>query len=126
MAKKATPAKGKATTTKKPSTSKRKAASRKPVRATSSRKSKSGDFDAVDALLNLLKSPIVADLLAIGATAAIAAITESRRSRRSGDESAQAMKAAGKAAAAAIGRRLADEFEEIRNVSRKAKASAKA
>ena len=80
MAKKATPAAGKATKAKKPTTSKRKAASRRPVRALSpSRKSKSGDFDAVDALLNLLKSPLVADLLAIGATAAIAAITESRR-----------------------------------------------
>lgn len=127
MAKKATRAVGKATTAKKSSGSKRKVASRKPVRASSSsRKSRTSDFDAVDALLNLLKSPLVADLLAVGATAAMAAITEARNSRRSGDESAKMMKAAGKAAAAAIGRRIANEFEEIRNVSKKAKASAKA
>jgi len=125
MAKKATSASGKAPTAKKSSSAKRKT-SRKPVRALTSRKSNASDFDAVDALLNLLKSPLVAELLAVGATAAMAAITETRHSRRSGDESAKVMKAAGKAAAAAIGRRIANEFEEIRNVSKKAKASAKA
>lgn len=126
MAKKAT-APSKAAKAKKPSNSKAKAVSRKPVRASSSsRKSRSGDFDAVDALLNLLKSPLVAELLAVGATAAMAAITEARSSRTRGDESAKMMKTAGKAAAAAIGRRIANEFDEIRNVSKKAKGSAKA
>lgn len=125
MAKKATPASGKAAKARKPS-AKSQSASRKPVRAQSSkRKSQGSDFDAVDALLNLLKSPLVADLLAVGATAAMAAITETRHSRRSGgDQSTKMMKAAGIAAAAAIGRRLATEFEEIREVSKKSKANA--
>ena len=124
MAKKATSAAGKPASAKKSSSSKRKAAPGRAVRASSSSKSRASDFDAVDALLNLLKSPLVADLLAVGATAAMAAITEARSSRRSGDQSAKMMKAAGKAAAAAIGRRIANEFEEIRTLSKKSKASA--
>lgn len=78
------------------------------------------DFSAGDALLKLLESPLVADLLAVGATAALAAITESRSGRR-GDPSyknSRALKAAGKAAAAAIGRRLSSEFEEIRTAAK--------
>lgn len=126
MAKKATSASGKAATARK-SPSKAKSAPRKPAGASSSGRSQSGDFDAVDALLNLLKSPLVADLLAVGATAAMAAITETRHSRRSGgDQSTKMMKAAGVAAAAAIGRRLANEFEEIRNVSKRPKGGAEA
>ena len=84
------------------------------------RRAGSGDVggDAVDALLKLLQSPLVLDLLAVGATAAVAAITEERSARRTGSGSGKAMKAAGKAAAAAIGRRLATEFEEIRKASK--------
>ena len=127
MAKKATPASAKTVRARKSATAKPKAAARKPARATSTRKSQDGDFNAVDALLNLLQSPLVADLLAVGATAAMAAITETRHSRRTGsDQSTKMMKAAGIAAAAAIGRRLATEFEEIREVSKKSKAGAKA
>lgn len=83
-------------------------------RATSSRP------DPVDALVKLLQSPLVIELLAVGATAALAAITEHRSSRAQGGEaSGRAVKAAGKAAAAAIGRRLATEFEDIRKAARK-------
>jgi hypothetical protein len=122
MAKKASPA-GAASKSKRSSTSKAGGAARKPTRALAKpRSSGEGDFNAVDALLKLLQSPLVADLLAVGATAAIAAITEGRHSRKSGGEAAAKtmMKAAGVAAAAAIGRRLATEFEEIREVSKKA------
>ena len=128
MAKKATPAGGKAAKPKKSSGSKPKGLARKPSRALSTtRKSPDSDFNAVDALLKLLQSPLVADLLAVGATAAMAAITENRRGRSGGDKAAKTMmKVAGVAAAAAIGRRLADEFEEIRNVSKRSKESAKA
>ena len=84
--------------------------------------------DAVDALIKLLQSPLVIDLLAVGATAALAAITESRSSRTQGavGNNTRTFKAAGKAAAAAVGRRLATEFDEIRDVSRKAGESRKA
>lgn len=80
--------------------------------------------DAVDAVIKLLQSPLVIDLLAVGATAALAAITEQRSSSRtegaSGRNSKKVLKAAGKAAAAAVGRRLATEFEEIKSASKRA------
>ena len=100
-----------------------------------SRRSQGGSSrpDPVDALIKLLQSPLVIELLTVGATAALAAITEQRSTRRQdGQASGKAMKAAGKAAAAAIGRRLASEFEEIRGASkaggetRKAKSGAAA
>lgn len=82
----------------------------------------SSQSDPVDALIKLLQSPLVIDLLAVGATAALAAITESRSGRAQGAVSSnkKTLKAAGKAAAAAVGRRLATELEEIREASRRA------
>ena len=127
MAKKATPAR-----TAKP---KAKKAVRKPVRAAGAERRKasgssgrrSSDRTAGDALFKLLESPLVADLLAIGATAALAAIAENR-SKRTGAESSKSsrsLKAAGKAAAAAMGRRLSTEFGEIRKASKKPMANGK-
>ena len=80
-----------------------------------------------DAFIKLLQSPLVAELVAVAATAALAALAEhgfttggdGTRSRRAG----KAVKEAGKAAAAAVGRRLGTEIEEIR---RAAKDGAKA
>ena len=87
---------------------------------------------AGEAFIKLLQSPLVADLLAVAATAALAALAEHGFSSRSGgDEAARgrragkAVKEAGKAAAAAIGRRLSTEIEEVRKAS-KAKAGAEA
>lgn len=82
----------------------------------SERSQSKSDFNAADALLKLIESPLFADLLAVAATAAVAAITESRSGRRDDPDyrSGQAVKAAGKAAAAAVGRRLKSEFEDIR------------
>ena len=112
--------------------------SRAVVRASSggSRGSDSGgnQADFVDALIKLLQSPLVIDLLAVGATAALAAITETRSGRAQGvvGSSKKTLKAAGKAAASAVGRRLATEFDEIKAASqrasgqRKTKAGAKA
>jgi hypothetical protein len=97
-----------------------------PARARSSgggeRSSSRESFDPVDALVKLLQSPLVIDLLAVGATAALAAITETRSSRAqpARGDTGKTMKAAGKAAAAAIGRRLATEFEEIKAASKDA------
>jgi hypothetical protein len=138
MAKRATPA-GTGTTKRKRAAAKPKAkgAARKPARATGTERRKTSDrrksdrrtsdLTAADALFKLIESPLVADLLAVGATAALAAIAESRFGRKddAGRKSSKALKAAGKAAAAAMGRRLTTEVEEIRKAS-KAKGAAKA
>ena len=113
-----------------------KTAPRKAVRVTGSGGSKGGgssrraasdsDSTITDALFKLLESPLVAELLAVGATAALAAITESRYSRKTGTDakSSKVIKTAGKAAAAAIGRRLTTEFGEIRKASKKSTENA--
>ena len=81
------------------------------------------DSGVGDAFLHLLQSPLVADLLAVAATAALAALAEHRFSSKSGGETGRkkaagkAVKAAGAAAAAAIGRRLGEELEEIKKAS---------
>jgi hypothetical protein len=92
-----------------------------------SSRSSSSQHDPVDALIKLLQSPLVIDLLAVGATAALAAITETRSNRAQGavGKNKKTLKAAGKAAAAAVGRRLANEFDEIREASKKAGESQK-
>ena len=134
MAKRASPA-GTSTTKRKRAAAKPrpKAAARKPARAAGAERRKtsgrrSSDSTAADALFKLLESPLVADLLAVGATAALAAIAESRFGRKddAGSKSSRALKAAAKAAAAAMGRRLSTEVGEIRKASTKPKGSAKA
>ena len=93
--------------------------------------SNSSGGSAGDAFIKLLQSPLVADLLAVAATAALAALAEHGFSSRGGDDAVRgkragkAVKEAGKAAAAAIGRRLSTELEEIREAS-KPKADAEA
>jgi hypothetical protein len=128
MARKATgkrgAAKGKATGagTKKSSTKPR---GTKVARATSSRSRSGGrsDQDAMgDAFIKLLQSPLVADLVAVAATAALAALAEhgfsSRGASGTGHRAGRAVKEAGKAAAAAVGRRLTTEVEEIRKATK--------
>ena len=90
-------------------------------------RSSSSQHDPVDALIKLLQSPLVIDLLAVGATAALAAITETRSSRAQGavGNNKKTIKAAGKAAASAVGRRLATELDEIRAASKKASETRK-
>lgn len=127
MAKRASPKKPAATGRKRAAAKpKKKVTAHKPARKVSTSRRSSSDT-AVDALLKLLESPLVADLFAVGATAALASIAESRHSRRTGADakSGKTAKAAGKAAAAAIGRRLSSEFEEIKKASKKAKPTAK-
>ncbi|CAA9487418.1 MAG: hypothetical protein AVDCRST_MAG44-28 [uncultured Sphingomonas sp.] len=85
-----------------------------------------------EALIKLLQSPLVADLLAVAATAALAALAEHGFSSRgapenaSGKRAGRAVKEAGKAAAAAIGRRISNEFQEIKAASKKPMADAEA
>ena len=82
-----------------------------------------------DALIKLMQSPLVAELVAVAATAALASLAEhgfaSGGGGSRGKRAGKAVKEAGKAAAAAIGRRIGNEFDEIRKAS-KAKAGAKA
>ena len=84
---------------------------------------KSGGSNAGDAFIGLLQSPLVADLLAVAATAALAALAEHgfNKSGSGRQRTSKAVKEAGKAAAGAIGRRLTSEFDEIKKASSKAK-----
>jgi hypothetical protein len=95
-----------------------------------SKSSGSSSANAGDAFIKLLQSPLVADLLAVAATAALAALAEhgfsSRGDSSGGKRAGRAVKEAGKAAAAAIGRRLSTEIDEIRKASDAAKGGAKA
>jgi hypothetical protein len=87
---------------------------------------KQSGFDASEAFIKLLQSPLVAELVAVAATAALASLAEhgftsSDASRRK--RAGKAVKEAGKAAAAAVGRRLSNEMDEIKKA---AKGAAKA
>ena len=95
-------------------------------RSGSSRVSRSQDSMG-EAFIKLLQSPLVAELVAVAATAALASLAEqgftSAGEGSRGKRAGKAVKAAGKAAAAAIGRRLGTELDEIRKA---AKGGAKA
>ena len=88
----------------------------------------SGGFDASEAFVKLLQSPLVAELVAVAATAALASLAEhgftSGGGGTRGKRAGKAVKEAGKAAAAAIGRRLGNEFDEIKQAAKNAKAGA--
>lgn len=81
-----------------------------------------------DAVVKLLQSPIVADLIAVAATAALAALAEhgfsSRDSGGGAKRAGNAAKEAGKAAVAAVGRRLGNEMDEICKAAKDAIAKA--
>lgn len=91
---------------------------RKSAKASSSKSGKSSKSSgAADALLKLAEHPIVADLIAVGATAAVAAIVKSKNDQSSKAGSGKAVKEAGKAAAAAIGARLVEEFRAVKQAA---------
>jgi hypothetical protein len=82
---------------------------------------RSSDAGMGDAFIKLLQSPLAAELVAVAATAALAALAEhgfttggGSRGKRAG----KAVKEAGKAAAAAVGRRLGNEIDEIRKAAK--------
>lgn len=89
-----------------------------------------GSPDMGEAFVKLLQSPLVAELVAVAATAALASLAEHGFSHRGGssgtNRAGRAVKEAGKAAAAAVGRRLGTEIDEIRKASKAPKAGAKA
>ncbi|QIL02299.1 hypothetical protein G7078_05510 [Sphingomonas sinipercae] len=127
MAKKATSGTTGAKASAKPKSSPKKASGSKAVTKPSARARSGGSTrnegnGAADMLLKLLESPLVADLLAVGATAALAALTEHRYSARTGSGEGRgakrALKGAVTAAAAAMGRRIANEFDEIKSAAK--------
>lgn len=71
-------------------------------------------------IADLIDHPLVADLLTVGAMAAVGAIANHKVQARTGEGetgSSRAIKAAGKAAAAAVGKRLMTEVDAIKNAS---------
>ena len=72
---------------------------------------KSNKRDGFDGLSKLVDHPLVADLLAAGAIAAVAAIAEHQMGK--GQSSSKMVKSVGKAAAAAMGKRLMGDIGAI-------------
>ena len=87
-------------------------------------------FNPGEAFIKLLQSPLVAELVAVAATAALASLTAQGFSAGGtdtrGKRASKAVTAAGKAAAAAVGSRLQTEIDEIRKASKGARAGAAA
>ena len=75
---------------------------------------------AADALVKLIESPLVAELLAVGASAALASFAAQGFGRREDSRGTRrAFKTAAKSAATAMGQRLSTEFEAIRSAAKK-------
>jgi len=79
-----------------------------------------GSFES---LARLADHPLLADLLAAGAIAAVAAIAEHQMGDKR-QSSSKVVKTAGKAAAAAIGKKLMGELGAVANAATKAAAKA--
>ena len=88
----------------------------KPDSSKKGGKKKSKSKEGLDALWKLAEHPLVGELLAIGATAAVAALAEDSISKKK-HGGTKAAKSAGKAAAAAIGARLISEFADVKKSS---------
>ena len=128
MAKKAT---GKAGSAKPKGAAKSQSKSRAiATRRDASSGERSSSDTAGEAFIRLLQSPLVAELVAVAATAALASLAENgyaaSRDGSRGKRAGKAVKAAGKAAASAVGRRLGNEIDEIRKAAKAAKVGAKA
>jgi len=99
------------------------AASRTLVPVKAKKSGRSGNGAGFDSLSKLLEHPLVAELISVGAIAAVAAIADHNVKTRTGEGkkgSRKALKAAGTAAASAIGKRLMSEVDEIEKASKKA------
>ena len=108
----------------------KKSRSKTPARAMARRSGGGGAQDSMgEAFIKLLQSPLVAELIAVAATAALASLAEegfNRSGASGGKRAGRAVKVAGKAAAAAIGRRLGTEIDEIRKAAKQSKGGAAA
>jgi len=101
---------------KKAAPSKAKGKAKRPAAKPSAFRPKSTTFNIAE----LIDHPLVADLLAVGALAAVGAIADHNVRTRTGESesgSSKAIKAAGKAAAAAVGKRLMTEVDAIKKAS---------
>ncbi len=98
----------------KPATAKSRAGKAKT--APSLKAKRNGGFDS---LAKLVDHPLLADLLAAGAIAAVAAIADHQFGDKT-QSSSKAIKTAGKAAAAAIGKKLMGEFGAVADAATKA------
>ena len=85
---------------------------------------KSKRKEALDKVGDLMDHPLVADVVAAGAVAAVAALAENRATQARGTKtgSRTMLKMAGTAAAAAIGKRLKAEYDAIKAESEAEKA----
>ncbi|WP_324808553.1 hypothetical protein SH584_03350 [Sphingomonas sp. LY29] len=93
-----------------------------------SAKIKDKGHKGLDAVAKLADHPLVVDLIAIGATAAVAALAErggATKAAASARSSSTALKAAGTAAANAIGKRLMTEFKAVKDSAADANAKRK-
>ncbi len=79
----------------------------------SAKKTNSKTRDGFDGLAKLIDHPLVADLLAAGAIAAVAAIAEHQVNKGNGQTSSKMVKSVGKAAAAAMGKKLFGDIGAI-------------
>jgi hypothetical protein len=71
-------------------------------------------MSAADAVVGLLRSPLVADILAVGAAAALAAIAQQGLTKKKGKGVTRStLRAAATAAAAAISERMIVEFHDL-------------
>ena len=97
---------------------------KKPKKAKKAKKAKKvkGEVhtDTMDRVAKVIEHPIVADLIAVGATAAVTALAAGVARSKGDQKNARAVKAAGKAAAAAIGARLVEEFRAVRDSAKEA------
>lgn len=115
----------------KPSASRSKTKSSAPSKRTkssggSSKSQNNQPNSAADALVKLIESPLVSELLAIGASAALASLAAGRFGRGDGQGTRRALKTAAKSAATAMGTRLATEVDEIRKASTRSREGAEA
>ena len=118
MAKAKTTAKPASAAKKKPAKAKAKTATKSATKKTAKKaKSKAGNKGYV-ALAKLAEHPLVIDLIAIGATAAVAALAGHTSGGKTGGAKAKSsVKAAGQAAAVAVGRRLMTEYNAVKDVA---------
>jgi hypothetical protein len=90
-----------------------KKASKKEAGLTKDETKRSKTRDSLDGLARLADHPLVADLLAAGAIAAVAAITEHQVNKGERATSSKMVKSVGKAAAAAMGKKLLGDIGAI-------------
>lgn len=87
-------------------------------------RAKASKADSAGAIAKLANHPLVTELLAAGAMAAVSAIADHRLAQKAGNDpknDRKAIKAAGRAAATAIGARLLKQVAAVGEKQRKAK-----